>query len=166
MVVSGDDLIFGVQLDMDEVIKYIKNYTKKHHEPIYNKIQNDIKLNELLNDSITEKYEYFYNIIKSFNLSIELINPPCCLFTEDNTSDFSKVYLGVTLCSNDIISTSNTNVFNSFEEYFEFYSGRVQKSKLDFEVNKSKYIEDLQKILPNKMQPKFYSIPNDCYNCS
>ena len=66
----------------------------------------------------------------------------------------------------DIISTSNTNVFNSFEEYFEFYAVRVQKSKLEFELNKSKYIEDLQKILPKKMQPKFYSIPNDCYNCS
>ena len=35
------------------------------------------------------------------------------------------------------------------------------------ETNKEKYLADLTKFVPKtKNKPKFYTMPNDCFNCS
>jgi hypothetical protein len=168
MVFSGDKLIFGIQLDIDELIKYIIEYTHKNNKVLYDKIQHDIEENDILNDGKRNKYYYFDKIVKQLNLTLELIKPPCCYFTDDDdTGDLSKVYLGVCLCYNNIVSRFSMNTFKSFDEYYEFYIGDVERTKQKIDVDKLKYIEDLNKILPSTIvNPKFYSMPNDCYICS
>ena len=94
-----------------------------------------------------------------FNLSIKLLKDPCCFFDCDD-EEFGKVYIGVVLCINDIISRSNVNNFDTFEEYLNFYFNNVLEAQKKLELNKNEYLLDFSKILPNNnFQLKFYSLP-------
>lgn len=166
MVFTGDQLIYGVQLTLDEAIKYIQIYMKKHDEETYKKIKYDIKNDDVLKDNINEKYWYLNEIVSDLDLSIQLLKPPCCFFDESD-EDFDKVYFGVVLTSNQIISRYEIYKFNNFDEYNDFYTSGINEAKNKLEENKELYIQDLEKLLPkSKVKPKFYSLPNDCYTCS
>ena len=71
------------------------------------------------------------------------------LFFDYNDKEFSKVYIGVELCINNIVSRSNVNNFDTFEEYLNFYLNNISDAQKQLEINKDKYILDFNKILPN-----------------
>ena len=159
MVCTGDILIFGIQMSLEDVIKYILKFIKSNPiEETYKKIKEDLK-----NDDKTEIIEYINNIFKQKNLSIEIIRPRCCLFSDDN-DDYSYVYLGVELCSNDLVSRFDVKKFNTIEEYENFYTEGLINAKDLLNKNKNKYIDDLKKIV--KTKPMFYTLPNDCFSCT
>jgi len=163
MVYSGDKLIFGVQMNLDNAVKYVIKYAKKYEKNVYDTIDLDM----IQEKDIDEKYDYFNDIIEELNLDIELIKPPCCYFKDDD-DDFSKVYLGAILCCNDIVvSRFNISSFDTYEEYKNFYTEGLKNAETELTNNKKKYNEDLTKILPKTQnKPKFYSLPNDCYSCT
>ncbi len=160
---TGDQLIYGVQLTMEDAIKYILKYIKKNNLELYNKMNIDKLTNPYISKS--DKYFEIYNYVNELNLTLELEKMPCCLHEEEG--EFSLVYLGVCLCSNNITYRSWLNEFGSFADYKTFYTKGIQKAEKSIEENKDKYIEDLNKILPkSRVKPKFYSFPNDCYSCT
>ena len=162
MVYSVDNLIFGVQMDLNDAVKYIIKYAKNNKKDIYETIDLDMTESDTY-----EKYDYFYDIVEELDLDIELIKPPCCYF-KDNEDDFSKVYLGVVLCCNNIIvSRFDVSSFKTYEEYKDFYTEGLKNAETKLLNNKQKYIEDLSKILPKTInKQKYYSLPNDCYSCT
>ncbi len=165
MVYSGDKLIFGVQMDLDDAIKYIIKYVKKNEKDIYESIDMDM----LDDDNNSDKYYYFDDIVNKLDLSIELLKAQCCYFNDygDDDDEFSKVYLGTILCCNNIVSRFDISSFDTFEEYKDFYTEGIKYGEIELANNKKKYIEDLQKILPKtKVKPRYYSLPNDCYTCT
>jgi hypothetical protein len=150
-------------MSLNSAIKYITKYAKQNDKNVYELIDK-----EILDENNDDKYYYFENVIDNLNLSITLIKPPCCFFKDDNDDDdFSKVYLGVHLCCNDIVSRFNISSFDTFEEYKNFYTDGVKNAEQDLINNKTEYIENLKKMLPKTInKPKFYSLPNDCYSCT
>jgi hypothetical protein len=165
MVHSGDEVIYGVQLSMSDVITYLTKYIKKIDTELYKKVKLAVENDDLKND-IKEAYNYFDDIFKELNLSIELIKPHCCLFSEDD-EDFSKVYLGMCVCSNHIVQRFTLFEFETFDQYKEFYMKGIVLGEKFLQKNRDKCLEDLGKILPkSKNKPKFYSLANDCASCT
>lgn len=166
MVHTGDKLIYGVQMSMCDAVNYLTKYVKKIDPESHEVILDDIKIYDLKND-IMEAYNYFDDIMEKLNLSIQLIKPPCCLFSDDLDDDFSKVYLGIEVCSNHIVQRFSLFEFNTFSEYKKFYLQGIVEGEQNINANKDKLFEDLKKILPKtKCKPKFYSLPNDCASCT
>ena len=133
----------------------------------YEVIVDDIKIYNLDND-IKEAYNYFDEITDKLDLNVKLLKPPCCLFSDDyDDDDFSKVYLGIEVCSNHIVQRFSLFEFDTFDKYKKFYLEGIVEGEKNINSNKDKCIEDLKKILPKtKCKPKFYSLPNDCYSCT
>lgn len=168
MVYTGDTLIYGVQLDFYKAKKYIEKYNINNSSELDNTVNND-ELSDSDGSNYSNDLNSYYDcekIMDDFNLSIKLLKPPCCFF-DYNDEEFSKVYIGVELCINNIVSRSNVNNFDTFEEYLNFYLNNISDAQKQLEINKDKYILDFNKILPNtEFQLKFYSLPNDCYSCT
>ena len=175
---AAHKLIFGVQMDLDDAIVYIKKYVKEINESINisnddcsvdsdnSSIYSDDSSIDSDDSSVDNKYYYYDDIVDKLNLSIKLIKAPCCYFN-DYGDEHSKVYLGVELCYNNIISRFDISSFDTFKEYNDFYTDGVKNTKKELKNNKKQYIKDLKKILPKTMiKPRFYSLPNDCYSCT
>lgn len=165
MVCTGDTLIFGIQMELSDAVKYILKYLKANTS---NSTYDDFK--EYFADESNDRYEIFdqlESIFKQAKLSIDIIKAPCCLFPDDTGGDFAQVYLGVELCSNSLVSRFDPKEFNTIEDYEKFYVSGLVKAKAKLQENKTKYIEDISKFVPKKKaNPKLYTIPNDCFNCS
>ncbi len=160
MVCTGDILVFGVQMPLTDIVKYILKFAKLNiDKESFSTLSKNIK-----NKDSYEVMEHSEEFFKKLNLSIEVIRPKCCLYDKDyEESDYSKVYLGVELCYNSYVSRFNIDKFDTFEEYEKSYLNGINHAKELLKENKKKYIEDLGKILPaNKNKPKFFVLPNDC----
>jgi len=88
---TGDQLIYGVQLTIEDAIKYILKYIKKNNVEVYNKININLLLDP--NNSKSEKYYEIYNYVNELNLSLILEKVPCCDYEEEGILSF--VYLRV-----------------------------------------------------------------------
>lgn len=165
MVCTGDTLIFGIQMELSEVVKYMLKYLKTHTSK---ESFDDFK--EFFADDSNDRseiVEQITNVCKQTGLSIDIIRPPCCLFSDDEGGDFAQVYLGVELCSNSLVSRFDSKEFNSIEDYEKFYVSGLVNSKAILQANKQTYIDDLGKFVPKtKLKPKLYTIPNDCFSCT
>lgn len=163
---TGDKLIFGVQLSVEDAVKYISKYLKSNYKELFDD-ELDI---EMLKDEYGSKREKVYHLIevlRKTNLTIELDKPPCCLFEDKYDDEFSLIYLGKTLCHNNITYRSSLFDFKTFDDYIKFYTESVNKARELLENNKETYIKEIGYILPKKLaKPKFYSMPNDCYSCT
>lgn len=60
MVITGDDLIYGIQLSFSDAIDYIVKYI----EIFYNELHQDICNYLEQNNRPSEKFDYFENILK------------------------------------------------------------------------------------------------------
>ncbi len=160
---TGDQLIYGVQLTIEDAIKYILKYIKKNNVEVYNKININLLLDS--NNSKSEKYYEIYKYVNELKLSLILEKVPCCDYEEEGILSF--VYLGVCLCENSITYRGRLKEFVSFEDYNQYFTRGIKKAEKAILENKDKYIEDLNKILPkSKVKPKFYSFANDCSSCT
>lgn len=163
MVCTGDILVYGVQMPLTDIVKYILKFAKSNIEKkSYNILFENIK-----DKDSYDVMEYSEKFFKELNLSIGVIRPKCCLYEDDEESDYSKVYLGVELCENSYVSRYNIDKFETFESYENSYLNGINYAKELLEKNKNKYMEDLEKILPKKVnKPRFYVLPNDCFSCT
>jgi hypothetical protein len=161
MVCTGDILIFGIQMKTTYAIEYLLKYLKNK---IPKNKYNDLK--ETFEDNNNrEAVENLKKNISQLNLSIEIIRPSCCLFSDDDKDDYGLIYLGKELCSNDLVSRFDVKEFKTIEDYENFYMEGLLFAKELLKENKEKYIEDIAKIIPNGI-PKFYNLPNDCFSCT
>lgn len=164
MVCTGDILVYGVQIYLTDVVKYILKFAKSNiDKESYDTLSENIK-----NQDSYEVMEHTEKFFKDLNLSIEIIRPKCCLYEEEEKdSDYGKVYLGVELYENSNVSRFNVDKFATFEEYEKSYLSGINYARELLKKNKNKYLEDLGKILPaTKNKPKFYILPNDCFSCT
>jgi hypothetical protein len=164
MVCTGDILVFGVQMPLTDVVKYILKFAKANiDKETYIELSNNIK-----DKDSYEAMEHSEKFFKQLNMSIEIIRPRCCLYDDEyESSDYSKVYLGVELHGSSYVSRYDVENFDSFEEYKKSYLERINIVNELMQKNKNKYLEDLSKILPKKLnKPKFYVLPNDCFSCT
>lgn len=166
MVCTGDKLIYGIQMTLEEASKYVLKYIKSHvSEQNYEEIESE--LNDRDDDS--DKFYYLSDILEQLEkaglpLYVTIIKPPCCLF---GFGDHTKVYLGVELSSNHIHSRWEPLIFSSIEDYKKKLTEGVNKAEKLLQTNKEKYLADLAKFVPKtKNKPKIYTMPNDCYSCS
>ena len=191
MVYSGDMCIYGVQLTMDNVIKYIKLYAKNYNPEIYQEItnsdsdsdndndnnndNNNDNDNDNDNDSDSdndndsdsdsdreeEDIYYYSGIVDKLKIGVELYGLPCCLF------DRETVYLGVIITENEIVYRSNINDFDTFDEYCQFISRGIDKIKTKINSMELDCQNALKRILPqSKINTKYYSFANDCDSCT
>jgi hypothetical protein len=164
MVCTGDILIYGVSMTLSDVVKYILKYLKTKDKNLYD------EANEFFKDNEGERYEiceYVDKVLKKDNFLIQMLMPKCCLYSDDPSDDYGKVYLGVELNYNCLVSRFKVNQFKTIDDYEKFYTEGLIDAKKLFEENKNKFNEELGKLLPNsKNKPKFYSLPNDCFSCT
>ncbi len=162
MVCSGDTLIYGIEMSLEDVAIYTLKYLKRCKSKKIDK-----KKIEELEEAINEEdvsIQDLYIIFEMINLPISIHRAPCCLFDRDC---FSSVYLGIELCSNDLISRFNGYTFTTIEEYEEFLTQGLEKAKKYMDNNKDKINKYLKKFVSlEKNIPKFYTLPNDCFSCS
>lgn len=159
MVCTGDTLIFGIELTVSEAFKYAKDYISSDDDSSDDDSESDDSSDySSTNSNDVDKLETLYS---GFNLSVEIIKPPCCLFKHC----FSKIYFGVVLGSNDLVCRFDSFEFDTIDDYEAFYTEELNNAKKLLQENKNKYINDIRKIIPDII-PKFYTIPNDCFSCT
>ena len=156
MVFSGDILIYGIKIDLETVKDKIHEYIKQNYKEIYETLD----FYEFEHYDNRDICEYLYKLMEKLDISVTVIGERCCYFT-------SIIYFGVELANNDIINRHEANIFNTFEEYIEYYTYGIKPAIETFYDNKLKYENDIRKIISDPNLPiKFYSIPNDCYSCT
>lgn len=165
MVCTGDTLIFGVQMELSEMVKYMLKYlktntTKESYE----------NFKEYFADESNDRsaiYDQLVNVFDQLKFPIGIIKAPCCLFPDDAGGDFAQVYLGVELCSNSLVSRFDPKEFSTIEDYEKFYVNGLVQAKANLQANKQTYIEHICKFVPKtKAKPKLYTLPNDCFSCT
>ena len=126
MVCTGDILVYGIQLYLSDVVKYILKFAKSNiDKESYDTLNKNIK-----NQDIYEVIEYCEKVFKELNMSIEIIKPICCLYDEeDKESDYSKLYLGVELSENSNVLRFDVKKFATFEEYEKSYLSGINHAK-------------------------------------
>jgi len=119
MVCNGDILIFGVQMELSEVVKYMLRYLKKNTSKASYKACRE--LFEENSDDKNETFEQLEELFDELKLSIDIIKPVGCLW---NIKGYSHVYLGVELCSNNHLFSRfdpKPKKFSTIEDYEKFY---------------------------------------------
>lgn len=161
MVCTGDKLIYGIQMTVEDATKYVLKYIKSHVPgKKYQEIEQEFNDHE--DDS--DKVYYLSDILEQLESTVTVIKPPCCLF---GFGDHTKVYLGVELLNNNFHSRWEPFNFSSLEEYKKKLTEGVNNVEKLLQTNKEKYLADFAKFVPKtKNKPKLYTMPNDCYSCS
>lgn len=160
MVCTGNLLIYGIEMSIYDIIKYVLKYFKSYPSI---KSYEEIK-SELEDGEIYDQIMLINKLFESNGFSINVIKPRCCL---SNIENFYNVYLGVELYENSIISRWNPYVFSNLDDYMKLLTRGFELGKQKLEENQQNYTMDFIKILPKtKITPKFYSLPNDCFSCT
>lgn len=164
MVCTGDTLIFGVQMELTDAIKYVDKYLKNHVTPESYKTTKDFF--EANKDNKLQQIKHIQDIFEQFELLIGIVSAPCCLIN-NTMGDFSKVYFGVKLCSHYLVSKLYSQEFNKIEDYQEYLTSGIVQAKTKLEANKETWTEQIGFFIPKtKNKPKIYSIPNGCFCCA